>query len=361
MAQMSFPLDNEWYSANSLQLWLSTRTNGVFSSNNDLICQATGGRSISISPGIAWLSPARFVGAVYGNTESISFTLDVGDGIFPRIDRVVIRWDFVASPNRIYLAVKKGVPASTPVSPALQRNAEAYELGMWDIRVNAGVLTIIQGNISDLRANEALCGIMRDGVTGIPTQALYDAWYSWFNTLKSDAETKVNTLISDTQATASEFIAWMDLFKTQNETELTQWIVEFKQRHEITANEWFLFFTDFNTNRVNLFLTETESDILAWFEDLQNTLDENQAANLFNKIDRHERTGITDSDDGVHNLRLKSGKFQAFIGIGWATLATVPYGFTGEFFNAQDFTGQSFNLRQFTGYSFNNVIRVEVD
>lgn len=333
----SYPFDNIEYLAADAQLFHATRTNGVFSSDGHYAVTAIGGMQISVSTGIAWMKLSEFGGAVAGHTESTTLTIATADGAFPRIDRVVIRHDYVL--NSTLLAVKTGTPANSPVAPVIERSAERFELAIADVRVNAGVLSLTNANIIDQRLNESVCGIMQDGVTGIPTQSLYDAWWSWFNGLKADTESK-----------AAEFVQWIELFKSTNETAWNQWYSAFISSSSSVFADWY-----------NAFTSNSELIFNVWFADLQNTLDENQASNLYNMIDQHRSTGITDSLDGVHNLRLRDGKFQIFVGIGWATLATVPYGFTGEFFNAQNFTGQSFNLRQFTGETFNSVIRIEVE
>lgn len=336
MAIRSYPFDNVEYLAEDAQLFHSTRTNGVFSGDGHYAVTAGTGMQVIVGTGIAWMKLSDFGGAVAGNKEPVTLSVSTAPATFPRIDRIVIRHDYVL--NSTLLAIKTGTQAPSPVAPPIVRDASMFEMAIADVRVNAGVLSIINGNIIDQRLNENVCGIMRDGVTGIPTQTLYDTWSSWFNALRLNAETKAN-----------EFLSWMELFKTTSSSTFNAWYSSF-----ISSNSD-LFVTWYNT-----FKSKSETEFNSWFSALKNTLDENQATNLFNMIDAHIKTSINTSDDGVHNLRLKDGKFQVLIvGIGWATLGTVPYGFTGEYFNAQAFTGATFNASAFTGQTFNNVIRVE--
>lgn len=333
-------MNNTLYAADAVQMWLATRTKGVFSSDNDLILRPTTNMVVTLSVGQAWVKSDRFSNVGYANTEDLAFTIETADGMFTRIDRLVIRWD--KSLNRVYAAIKKGTPASNPQPPVLQRDAEAYEMGLWDIRVRAGSLSITAGDIIDLRLNEDLCGIMRDGVTQIPTQQLYDAWWDWFSALRTDADTK-----------ASEFIAWMNLFRSQNEAEFA----EFKQRYESQFQSFFTTLTSTAYQTVNDWFGGFSAEWNETLEEMQSTLSENQAANLFNKIDAHERLIINNAE--VHGLRIRDGKFQADVGLGWATLARLPVGFTMDYFNAQSFTLDSFNARGYTLNTFNNQIRVE--
>lgn len=337
--QLGVPLNGVAYDATTAGRWLYGRTNGIFSSDEDLIATPGGGMSVIVSAGAAWLTPDRFLGITYTNDEPVTLTSGLAPQVLPRIDRIVVRWEMTALGVHPYLAIKQGTAASSPIAPTVTRSATVWELGIHDIRINPGTLQITASMIQDKRLDETVCGIAVSSIEKIPTQQLYDSWWAWFNELQIDAEEK-----------AALFVEWIELFKSTNETAWNQWYSAFISSSSSIFADWY-----------NAFISNSELTFNAWFADLQNTLDENQASNLFNKIDQHERTGIDSSLDGVHNLRLNEGKFQVFVGIGWATLATVPVGFTGAFFNAQNFIGQSFNLRQFTGYSFNNVIRVEVD
>jgi hypothetical protein len=158
MAEKSFPLENTLYRAEDAQLWMSTRNTGVYSIDNDLAVQSAGGMQIRVTPGTAWLNWARFKGIVYANTSNMLFTIAQADGILNRIDRVVVRYD--QRLNTVALTVKRGVPASNPVPPAIERAVgTAYEIALADIRVNASVIQITPANITDTRLNPALCGI----------------------------------------------------------------------------------------------------------------------------------------------------------------------------------------------------------
>lgn len=160
---------------------------------------------IAISPGIAWLSPARFVGGVYANTDVEMFDLPIADGLLSRIVRVVVRWDFIE--NNILLAIKPSQFSSAPVAPALQRDADAYELGIHDILIRPGVIELSQADITDLRLNEELCGVMRDGVTGIPTQQLYSTWQAWFNDIRKDTTQQLRDILDEIEDIMTEDVA----------------------------------------------------------------------------------------------------------------------------------------------------------
>ena len=75
----------------------------------------------------------------------------VADGVLNRIDRVVLRLDFLNREIKAY--IKKGNFAITPVIPTITRNADVYELALADIRIDKGTIKIDQASITDLRFN----------------------------------------------------------------------------------------------------------------------------------------------------------------------------------------------------------------
>ena len=175
----SYPQNyDEYIGAEVVQLWHYGRTSGVFSADDNLEVTSAGGMDISVSAGAAWIRFNQFGSVVCGNLTPLSFSLDMADGVLSRIDRVVCRQDNVQ--NIAEIVVKKGTNGSTPVAPAITRNAEYWELVLADIYVGAGVMSVNQGNITDQRLNDNVCGLVRDGVEGIPSQSLYDQWQSVF-------------------------------------------------------------------------------------------------------------------------------------------------------------------------------------
>jgi hypothetical protein len=269
---------------------------------------------------MAWMNIRPRQGIQYVNEEPGGMVIEVAIGHFtlPRIDRVVIRHDFVA--NDTYLAVAEGVPNSTPQAPTLQRDNEAFELGIATVRVAAGAISVSQGNVSDTRLDETVCGVMRDAITQIPTQQLHDDWSAWFNELRT---------LADGEAEA--FLAWLVDFKNTNEADMSQWIDSFKQANqewwdifvsttETTTEQWIFDFKVALTAWFNDFSTDKEQEFSDWFALLQNTLDENQASNLFNLIDQHKTDTPLTEPNGVHGIRLFAGALEVMTPEGWLVI-----------------------------------------
>ncbi|EKS4344856.1 hypothetical protein QB607_002852 [Clostridium botulinum] len=139
-------------------------------SNNDM--------TVTIKQGRAWIN-----GRYYNNDSDLVLSLDIADGVLDRIDRIVIRKDTVK--RKTYAYIKKGYFASSPPAPTLQRDADAYELGIADIYVKAGTISITQADITDLRLNKDLCGIVHGVVDQVDTTTLFNQYTERFK-IKSE-------------------------------------------------------------------------------------------------------------------------------------------------------------------------------
>ena len=137
---------------------------------------------------------------------------------------------------------------SGATAPALQRDADVYELALADIYVGAGVTAITQSKITDQRLNTSLCGVVAAVVQQIDTAAFNAQLQAWFAEYQSLSAAEYNTLVS-----------YMNSLKLQGNTQY-----EAFEQH----------MADFET--------QAAADFNAWFNGLQNVLDDNAATNLLN-------------------------------------------------------------------------------
>lgn len=165
----TYPLDGITYDAADAAGYCATRTSGVYSAEADFAVTPAGGMRITVSAGQAWVHPARWVGYSIQMRTATTLEMPVADGSRGRIDRVVLRFDAATRGSRIQV-LQGAVGTSTP--PELTRSARVYDLCLAQITRPGGSTSISAGQITDTRADEALCGLMRDGVTGIPTAQL---------------------------------------------------------------------------------------------------------------------------------------------------------------------------------------------
>lgn len=218
--------------------------NGVFPvPSNNLQVVAGSGMIVTVKAGKAWIN-----GYFYYNTGDLSLTLPVADGVLNRIDRIVVRWDLTE--RLISVVVKSSVPSASPTPPALQRDADAYELCLADITTGAGVTAISQAVITDRRLDPSLCGVVAGVVDQIDTAAFNAQLQAWFTDYKAQSLQEFNDLVS--------YMESLELLGDQQYNALQAYM--------------------------NAFKLEAENDFNAWFASVKNVLDEDTVGHLVNMI-----------------------------------------------------------------------------
>lgn len=159
-------------------------SNGVFPNpSTNMQVLATTGMNVKVDIGVCyingymgWIEPAE------------TFEIEESD-LQARIDRIVARLDF--TDRSIKLVVKKGTAQGNPVAPTLQRDYDIYEIGLADIRVNANVIEITQENITDLRLNTELCGIVANQLQHVDTTTIFNQYIDWLKRIMQEGEEKL--------------------------------------------------------------------------------------------------------------------------------------------------------------------------
>ena len=216
--------------------------NGVFPvPSTELQVVAGSGMNVTVRAGKAWIN-----GYFYQNTGDLTVQLATADGQLNRIDRIVVQWNLT---NRTITAkVKSSGFSASPSAPAVQRDADIFELVLADVFVAAGVTAITQSRITDQRLNTSLCGVVAAVVDQIDTAAFNAQLQAWFAEYESLSEEQYNSLAS-----------YMASLKLQGN-------VQYDAFEQHMAD----------------FETQAAADFNAWFSGLQDVLDENAVTNLTN-------------------------------------------------------------------------------
>lgn len=180
-----YPANGYDFDAADVAAYLAGLTSGVFSGAEDFPVTAAGGLKVTVGAGRGWVHPSRFTGYSITKREADTLTMPLADPSLPRIDRIIMRYD--AGARAASLQVLQGTASSTPMAPAISRTELIYDLCLAEIARPAGSTSITTGQITDTRLDEALCGIVRDGVTGIPTDELLAAARERINALEEKA------------------------------------------------------------------------------------------------------------------------------------------------------------------------------
>ena len=247
--------DRKYKATDFAKYFASFIGNGVFPNpSTNLQVTSNGDMTISLSKGLAWID-----GYIYDNTDNLTLTVEHSDAALKRIDRVVLRCDFIG--REIKAHVKKGIFASSPIAPSLERGVNAYEISVADVLIENGVIAIQQSKITDTRLNTEVCGIVTQTINEIDTTTLY-------NQLQAHIQEKSLDMDTYLKNAKDYFSKWIN----DNELGFNTWMADTKIKYD----------KDFNT----------------WFDTIKNALDGDVAGNLLNKIIALE--------DIVNNLKLES-------------------------------------------------------
>ena len=190
---ITYPENGITYDADDASGYLSTRLSGVYSADEDFAVTANGDLTVTVSAGQAWVRPARFRGRSIILEQPETMTLSAADPTRTRLDRIVLRYD--AAARKTSLTVLTGTPDSaSPTAPEITRTALVYDLCLADIRRPAGSTEVTAADITDTRADEDVCGVMRDGVKGIPTAQLQAQALAIMTQLSTELHAKLDAL-----------------------------------------------------------------------------------------------------------------------------------------------------------------------
>ena len=188
MSIITYPLNGVVYSAEDVATYLCTRTSGVYSKETNFAVSTTGTRQITVAPGLAWINYDDFKGVSVCSREENVLTVPEADNTLNRVDRVVLQFD--TSENITAIKLKTGTPAVAAQPPDILQNHNQYELGLCTISVPAGSTAVTAADITDTRADETVCGVMRDGVTGIPTAQLQTQAKAMLDSLQAEVDSR---------------------------------------------------------------------------------------------------------------------------------------------------------------------------
>lgn len=150
-------------------------SNGVFATpqgnpSTDLQVVESTGMNIICRPG-----EGLFADKWFENPSSIVITVPDNTTTVPRIDSVLVQVDTRTSGRVGNIVYRTGTPASSPVPPAINQIDGVVEYRLANIRVNAGVTSIMGRYITDRRGSSD-CPWVTSLIYQVDTSTLYDQW-----------------------------------------------------------------------------------------------------------------------------------------------------------------------------------------
>lgn len=169
--------------------------NGVFpdpSTGMQVKASSSPDMHVSVQPGSGWVN-GYYITISDDGPEVL--TVPTANPSLSRIDSVIMGLNYVD--REIQLYIKSGAVSSSPSAVSLQRDNDLYEMELAQIAVGAGVASISQANITDMRQNTSRCGIVKGTIDQIDTTDLFaqydDAFQTWFDDIQSQLSGDVAT------------------------------------------------------------------------------------------------------------------------------------------------------------------------
>ena len=232
MAEFSFPFDvnvagDRTVTADTFGTMLNSLvSNGVVSgADNGLAVSQSGtpAMSVSVATGRAFIghtSKRRY----YRNTSALTLTIEAADSSNPRDDLIVVEMREATATRSVSLAVVKGTAAGSPSDPSLTPTEATYQFAIARVRVGAGVSTIVDANITDLRSTTGFAGLpmAMENVTALTTDTIASGDFIPFSdesetgdpsnklTVDNLMETGIPLITEDTVAVASDYMVFLD-------------------------------------------------------------------------------------------------------------------------------------------------------
>jgi hypothetical protein len=156
-------------------------SSGVYAdSSTSLQVLANDGMAVEVQPGRAMLHYHYME-----NDSPLVLPLSAG-GTLDRIDAIVARLDLTR--RLCEIVVKQGTEASTPAAPAVTRTDTVKEYMLAQVRVPRLSSAITQANITDTRANKAVCGWVTGIIDQVDTSTLFKQWENAYNAAISEMD-----------------------------------------------------------------------------------------------------------------------------------------------------------------------------
>lgn len=160
MAERFLPVDSVagdriYTSEDFAEFFMRLSDDGVFINFSDelqVVANSPEDTSVLVQQGACMIRGRYY--QLFDSDKEIELTTP--DSTDPRIDRIVVQLDLSA--RTIETVVIDGTPDPSPVPPALTRDASTWELSLAQVYVDANATQIGDGDITDERDDEDLCG-----------------------------------------------------------------------------------------------------------------------------------------------------------------------------------------------------------
>lgn len=163
-------------------------TDGVYEAVGDkMAVQPSAGMTIQIASGRGWCKKHWFE-----NDTAYQLTLEEADVTLNRWCAVCIRADETDSVRDVKPVLKYSDYATNPAKPTPTNTEKVKELILAYVYIKAGATAITASDITDTRANEALCGWVTGLIEQLSSATLFEQFTDMFNKWFSGLQDLIN-------------------------------------------------------------------------------------------------------------------------------------------------------------------------
>lgn len=180
---------------------------------NKFVVKASSGMIIIVPSGKAYFTDGKYI----ENTADYTLNIEASDVVLNRIDRIVLRNDRSTNSRIGSIIVKKGIPATNPIAPALENTETVEELSLATVRVNKLAENITQANITNTIPDSKVCGYVTGVIDQVDTSDLYIQYETAYREFKQQSEEAFNEwfeTVKDTLGSLGLFRNYTDVVTT---------------------------------------------------------------------------------------------------------------------------------------------------
>ena len=254
-----------------------------------MVVKESEGMMVNVGIGRAWFNHTWTL-----NDALLPLTVPISEVLLNRIDAVVLEVDARESVRANSIKIIKGTPASSPKNPTMIKTNDRWQYPLAYIRVNAGVTSIRQANITNCVGTSA-CPFVTAPLEKMSIDALVaqwgDQWKAFYGAQTADMEA-ANTFWKNQwrtwfQAQTTEIQEaylnwehqWEDFFNNQT-TEMQTANANWKDLWQA----WFYDYVNGNTEEYSAWKNSIDKDFRDWWESIKELLDGEDISAFANKL-----------------------------------------------------------------------------
>ncbi len=254
-----------------------------------MVVKESEGMMVNVGIGRAWFNHTWTL-----NDALLPLTVPISEVLLNRIDAVVLEVDARESVRANSIKIIKGTPASSPKNPTMIKTNDRWQYPLAYIRVNAGVTSIRQANITNCVGTSA-CPFVTAPLEKMSIDALVaqwgDQWKAFYGAQTADMEA-ANTFWKN------QWRTWFQAQTTEIQEAYLNWEHQWEEFFNAHANEitdtaeywkdmwqkWFYDYVNGNTEEYSAWKNSIDKDFRDWWDSIKELLDGEDISAFANKL-----------------------------------------------------------------------------